>query len=160
MQVLGDDALRLGLHPGRDEGRELAHRDAAEDKLLADQAHRVDGAPALLGKPIVGSGFEQEPIPVLPREGIELVLERPIGWRLQAGSVGCRRHVGETSWGITGCSAAMDGCWALTARASTASDTASKTASSPITAMRPARRHSASVRGCTRTSASELPLSP
>jgi hypothetical protein len=36
--------LRLGLHPGGDEGREVAHRDAVEHELLVDQPHRVDGA--------------------------------------------------------------------------------------------------------------------
>ena len=43
VQVVGDHALRLGLHPRRDEGREVAQRDAVEHELLAEQPHRVGG---------------------------------------------------------------------------------------------------------------------
>ena len=37
VQVFRDDAVGLGLHPGGDERREVAHRDAVEDHLLFDQ---------------------------------------------------------------------------------------------------------------------------
>ena len=72
VQVLGDDALRLGLHPRRHERGEVAHRDAVEHELLADQPHRVDGAHALLGQRVVGRRLEQEPVAVLPRQRVEL----------------------------------------------------------------------------------------
>ena len=48
VQVLGDDPLRLGLHPRRHERREVAHRDPVEHELLPEQAHRVQrGHPVL-----------------------------------------------------------------------------------------------------------------
>ena len=48
VQVVGDHLLRLGLHPGRDERREVAHRDAVEHQLLARAAaaRRRRGIPA------------------------------------------------------------------------------------------------------------------
>ena len=41
VQVLGDDALRLRLHPGRHEGRQVALRIAFEVQVLGDQPHRI-----------------------------------------------------------------------------------------------------------------------
>jgi hypothetical protein len=58
VQVLGDDPLRLGLHPGGDEGGEVPHRNSVEDELLTDQPHRVDGAHSMLGQLVVRSGIE------------------------------------------------------------------------------------------------------
>ena len=46
VQVRGDDPLRLGLHPGRHERRQVARRVALEGEVLADQPHRVDGGHA------------------------------------------------------------------------------------------------------------------
>ena len=40
VQVLGDDPLRLGLHPGRHEGGQVALRDPVEDEVLLDQPLR------------------------------------------------------------------------------------------------------------------------
>ena len=42
IEALGDDLLSLGLHPGGDEGGEVALRDAVEDQLLLDQPLRRD----------------------------------------------------------------------------------------------------------------------
>ncbi len=41
VQVLGDDPLRLRLHPGRHEGGQVACRVTLEGEVLADQPHRV-----------------------------------------------------------------------------------------------------------------------
>jgi hypothetical protein len=43
VEVAGDDPLRLGLHPGGDEGREVALRVALQRQFLGDQPHRVEG---------------------------------------------------------------------------------------------------------------------
>ena len=40
MQVVGDQLLRLGLHPGGDEGREVALRFAVEVQLGLDEQPR------------------------------------------------------------------------------------------------------------------------
>ena len=50
VEVLGDQALRLRLHPGRDEGRQVAVRVALQDEFLVDQAHRVQGRHPAGGK--------------------------------------------------------------------------------------------------------------
>ncbi len=42
VQVLGDDPLRLRLHPRGHEGGEVARRVALEREVLGDQAHGVD----------------------------------------------------------------------------------------------------------------------
>ena len=68
VQVLRNHALRLGLHPGRHERREISHRDAVEHQLLADQAHGVPGQHALLWELVVGCGLEQEAVSVFARE--------------------------------------------------------------------------------------------
>ena len=49
VQILVDHPARLGLHPGRDEGGEVALRDPLHGKLLVDQAHRRDRHHRLLG---------------------------------------------------------------------------------------------------------------
>ena len=54
VQVLRDDALRLGLHPRRHERGQVAPRDAVEHQLLAQQPHRVDGRHADLRQLVVG----------------------------------------------------------------------------------------------------------
>ena len=41
MQVVSDHPLRLGLHPGGDERRQVAEGDAVEHHLLAHEPHRV-----------------------------------------------------------------------------------------------------------------------
>ena len=79
VQVLGDDPLRLGLHPRRHEGREVALRDPVEHELLADQAHRVDRAHAVLGQLVVGGGLEQEAVAVVAGQRLEPLGERRAG---------------------------------------------------------------------------------
>ncbi len=54
VQVLGDDLLRLGLHPGGHERRQVALRDAVEHELLGDQAHRRDRLHRGLRELVVG----------------------------------------------------------------------------------------------------------
>ena len=76
VQVLGDDPLRLGLHPRRHERREIALRDPVEDELLADKAHRVDRAHAVLGERVVRRGLEQEAVAIGGRELLELLDRR------------------------------------------------------------------------------------
>ena len=61
-RVVGDHPRGLWLHPGGHEGREVAHRQAVQHDLLADQAHRVLGGHSGLRKRVVWSGFEQEAI--------------------------------------------------------------------------------------------------
>ena len=63
VQVLGDHPLRLGLHPRRHERREVAHRDAVEDELLAEQPHRVGGRHPLLGEAVVGRVASRNSLP-------------------------------------------------------------------------------------------------
>jgi hypothetical protein len=58
VEVPRDDALSLGLHPGRHEGRQIAHRDPIEHELLANQPHGVDGAHAVLRQLVVGGGLQ------------------------------------------------------------------------------------------------------
>ena len=76
VQVLGDDPLRLGLHPRRHERRQVAHRDPVEHQLLLDQPHRVDRAHAVLGQRVVGRRLEQEAVAVGLRERLKLVDDR------------------------------------------------------------------------------------
>jgi hypothetical protein len=78
VEVLRDDSLRLGLHPGRHEGRQVAHGNSVEHELLADQAHGIDGAHAVLGKLAIGRGLEQKAVAVLLGQGVELLEERPL----------------------------------------------------------------------------------
>jgi len=77
VQVLGDDALRFGLHPRRHECGQVAHRDAVEHELLGEQPHGVDGAHSPMRQPAVGRGLEQEPVAVLLRQRIELSARAP-----------------------------------------------------------------------------------
>jgi hypothetical protein len=72
VQVLGDDPLRLRLHPRRHERREVAHRDAVEDQLLADQPHRVLGRHAHLGQPVVRRRPQQEGVAVAVVVGVDM----------------------------------------------------------------------------------------
>jgi hypothetical protein len=76
VQVLGDDPLGLGLHPGGDEGRQVAHGDPVEHELLADQAHGVDRPQAVLRQLVVRHVLEQEAVPVLLGQRVELVEHR------------------------------------------------------------------------------------
>ena len=71
VQVLGDDALRLGLHPRGDEGRQVAQRDAVEHQLLAEQPHRVDRRHADVRQPVVGRVAEQEGVAVTVAVGVD-----------------------------------------------------------------------------------------
>jgi hypothetical protein len=50
VQVLGDDALRLGLHPRGDEGGQVALRVTFEVEVLAHQPQRVGGRHPALGE--------------------------------------------------------------------------------------------------------------
>ena len=50
VQVLGDDPLRLGLHPGRHEGRQVPLRIAFEVQVLVEQPHRIGRAHPALGE--------------------------------------------------------------------------------------------------------------
>ena len=52
-------SLRLGLHPGGHEGRQVALRDAVEDHLLADQPLRGDRRHPLGGDLVVGGSLDQ-----------------------------------------------------------------------------------------------------
>ena len=72
VQVLGDHPLRLGLHPGRHERRQVAHRDPVENELLPDQAHRIGRRHPVLGQLVVRRRLAQEPVAVLLGERLEL----------------------------------------------------------------------------------------
>ena len=50
VQVLGDDPLRLRLHPGGDEGREVASRVALEGEVFGNQPHGIHCGHAGLGE--------------------------------------------------------------------------------------------------------------
>ena len=78
VQRRGDDPVGLGLHPGGDERREVAHGEAVEDHFLVDQAHRFLGGHAHLGKLVVRSGLEQEAVAELALQPLDL-LERQRG---------------------------------------------------------------------------------
>jgi hypothetical protein len=54
VQVRRDHPLRFGLHPGRDERRQVALRDAVEHQVLADQPHRVDRRHPVFGQLAIG----------------------------------------------------------------------------------------------------------
>ena len=58
VQVLGDDSLGLGLHPGGNEGGQVPHREPVEDQLLADEAHGLHGGHPMLGQVFVGRRLE------------------------------------------------------------------------------------------------------
>ena len=69
VQVLGDDPLRLGLHPGGDEGGQVAPRVALQHQFLVDQPQRVErrhaarrGTPCR-GRPRSGSGRRRALLP-------------------------------------------------------------------------------------------------
>ena len=63
VQVLGDDPLRLRLHPGGDEGGQVAGRVALEGEVLAHEAHRVDRAhPACPGTSRLGTSCGDEAV--------------------------------------------------------------------------------------------------
>ena len=64
VEVLGDDPLRLGLHPGGDEGGEVAVRVALQLEFEADQPHRVEGGHAGLREGAVGGVFDEEAVAV------------------------------------------------------------------------------------------------
>ena len=87
VEVLGDQPLRLGLHPGGDEGRQVAPRVALEDQFLVDQPHRVERRHPAGRELLVGRVFGQEAVAVELRgvRGLRLVHRRPAllpwGWR-------------------------------------------------------------------------------
>jgi hypothetical protein len=60
VEVLGDQPLRLGLHPGGDEGRQVAVRVPLERQFLVDQTHPVERRHAAGGELVVGSGLGEE----------------------------------------------------------------------------------------------------
>ena len=64
VEVLGDDPLRLGLHPGRDEGRQVALRVALQRQFLVDQAHRVQGRHPARREVAVGGVLGEEAVSV------------------------------------------------------------------------------------------------
>ena len=64
VQVLLDDRLRLGLHVGSDEGREVSHRISIEAQLLRQEVHRVLGRHSPLGQMIVGRWFQAKAVSV------------------------------------------------------------------------------------------------
>jgi hypothetical protein len=60
VRVLGDDPLRLGLHPRGHEGGEVALGNAVEDHLLADQPQRVQRRHRLVRDLVVRDVLEHE----------------------------------------------------------------------------------------------------
>ena len=64
VQVLGDDPLRFRLHPGRDEGGQVALRVAFEVQVLGDQPQCIDRAHPALGEGCRRGSFGQEPVAV------------------------------------------------------------------------------------------------
>ena len=95
VQVLGDDALRLGLHPRRHERGEVAHRDARRARAPRRSAasHRRRACRARAAR--CRARLEQEPVAVLPRRARRALDAR----RAWCGVV--QGHVG-TSWDRTG----------------------------------------------------------
>jgi hypothetical protein len=66
MQVLGDHPLRLGLHPRRHEGGEVAERDAVQHELFPEQPHRVGGRHPGRRQPMIRRVAAQERVSVHP----------------------------------------------------------------------------------------------
>ena len=62
VQVLGDDPLRLRLHPGRDEGGQVALRVALQGEVLPHEPHRVGRSHPGLGERRRGHAFGEEPV--------------------------------------------------------------------------------------------------
>jgi hypothetical protein len=60
VEVVVDHPSRLGLHPGGDEGGQIALRNALNGELLADQAHRGDCRHRVLRDRVVGGSLGQE----------------------------------------------------------------------------------------------------
>ena len=54
VEVLRDDPLRLGLHPGGHEGREVVLRITVQGQVLPDQPHRVLPGIPRAGKLVLG----------------------------------------------------------------------------------------------------------
>ena len=71
VQVVGDQPLRLGLHPRGDERRQVAEGDAVEDHLLGHEPHRVAGGHADLGQAVVRRVAAQERVAVELRWDLE-----------------------------------------------------------------------------------------
>ena len=104
VEVLGDQPLRLGLHPGGDEGGEVALRVALQRQFLVDQAHRVERGHAAGREGAVGGVFGEEAVAVehrglvgaewLGHAFLTLVVDRGAGRRnpslyARAGALGC-----------------------------------------------------------------------
>ena len=70
VEVLRDDPLRLGLHPGGHEGREVVLRIAVQGQLLPDQAHRVQPRHAARGKLVLGHLLGEEAVAVTAGQGV------------------------------------------------------------------------------------------
>ena len=73
VQVFRDDAVGLGLHPGGDERREIAHRHPVEHHLLFDQSLRFLRGHADLRQLVIGSGLEQVAVAVALLEALDLL---------------------------------------------------------------------------------------
>ena len=64
VEVVGDDPLRLRLHPGGDEGRQVALRVALQCQFLRHEAHRVECRHAARREVVGGGVFGEEAIAV------------------------------------------------------------------------------------------------
>ena len=78
MQILGDDPLRLGLHPRRHKRRQIAHRDPVQHQLLTDQPHRVNRAHTVLRQLVIRRRLKQKAIAIGRRERLQALNQRPI----------------------------------------------------------------------------------
>ena len=63
VEVLGDDPLRLRLHPRGDERGQVAERIPVQDELLAQEPHGVRGRHSDGGQLVIRGVVEQERVP-------------------------------------------------------------------------------------------------
>jgi hypothetical protein len=94
VEVFGDDPLRLRLHPGGDEGGEVAPRISLEGHFLVDQPHRVERRHPAFGKWAIGGAFSQEAAAVDRRLSLGPVL---LGHRSSSGLDGGAASLVETA---------------------------------------------------------------
>ena len=73
VEVLGDHPLRLGLHPGGHEGRQVARGNPVEDQVLVDQPHGVNGGHAVLRQLVIGRVLQKEAIAEPAGERVEML---------------------------------------------------------------------------------------
>jgi hypothetical protein len=78
VEVVGDQPLRLGLHPRRHEGGEISLRIAVQEQLPGDQPHRVLGRHPGFGKVIGGGVLGYEAIAEAPCHGLIYVRQRSL----------------------------------------------------------------------------------